>query len=236
MSDDLKNRIIYAMDALTPPVKAADLARKIKVEPPSVADWRSGKKKPARYRFPDLAEALGVDLNWLEYGQGDTPVSRRVSSSAPPEDDGFVANPVPIPAPSQTPNNLPVYGSAQGGSDGAFEMNGAIIDYAPMPPTLAGVRNPYGVYVSGDSMLERYEPGWLLHVHPHKQPRPGDNVVVQIRPRDEHSAPLAYVKVLVSDHHKSGGKLVVRQFNPPKELSWDGKDVVSVHLIVGVSY
>lgn len=43
-------------------------------------------------------------------------------------------------------------------------------------------------------------------------------------------------KVLVSDYHKSGGKLIVKQLNPPKELAWDAHDVVSVHKIVGVAH
>ncbi|EME71410.1 C repressor protein [Paramagnetospirillum caucaseum] len=154
----------------------------------------------------------------------------------PPHDDGFVARAIPIPTQAQMPRTLPVYGLAQGGDDGAFEMNGSVLDYVEMPPALAGTKNPYGVYVSGESMSPRYEPGWLLHVHPHKPARPGDNVVVQIRARDEHSPPLAYVKVLVSDHHKSGGKLIVRQFNPDKKLVWEGQEVVSVHKIVGVAH
>lgn len=114
-------------------------------------------------------------------------------------------------------------------------MNGSVIDYVEMPPALASAKNPYGVYVTGESMSPRYEPGWLLHVHPHRPPRPGDNVVIQIRPKDEFSPPLAYVKVLVS-WTKFEGKLVVKQFNPTKELSWDSDDVVSVHKIVGVAH
>lgn len=150
-------------------------------------------------------------------------------------DDAFVAHPVPVPVLSSLARNLPVYGLVQGGSDGAFEMNGSIIEYTETPTSLTGVRGAYGVYVSGESMSPRFEPGWLLHVHPHKQPRVGDNVVIQIRPRDEHEPPLAYVKTLVS-WDRSGGRLVVQQFNPPKELTWDGADVVSVHKIVGVAY
>lgn len=150
-------------------------------------------------------------------------------------DDGFVVHPVSIPTQSQMPRTLPVYGSAQGGSDGEFEMNGNIVDYVEMPPSLSGARSAYGVYVSGESMSPRFEPGWLLHVHPHKGPRPGDDVVIQVRPSDENSPPLAFVKTLVS-WDRSGGKLVARQFNPVKTLTWENGEVVSVHKIVGTAH
>lgn len=188
----------------------------------AVRDILERARNPRQDTLSALAGALGVSVSEL---LGDDP--------SPRPDDGFVARPVEIPAQSQMPRTLPVYGQAACGDDGAFEMNGEVLDYVEMPPSLMGARNPYGVYISGESMSPRYEPGWLVHVHPHKPCRPGDNVVVQLRPQAEGMPPLAYVKVLVS---RTGGKLTVRQFNPERTIVWSDADVVSVHKVVGVAH
>lgn len=147
-------------------------------------------------------------------------------------DDGFVAFPGEAPAQAHMPRNLPVYGSARGGEDGAFLMNGSVIEFTERPPSLDTVKNGYSVYVQGDSMSPRYEAGWLLYVHPSKPVRRGDNVVIQLRASEEEP-PLAFVKIYEG---KSTTRLMARQFNPPKLLEWDLAEVVSVHLIVGCTH
>jgi len=81
-------------------------------------------------------------------------------------------------------------------------------------------------------MAPRFEAGWLLHVNPNRPVRRGDNVVIQIRAQDEHTPPLAYVKVFEC---RTPTKLVVRQFNPPGELEWPNDDVVSIHRVIGTA-
>ncbi|SKA20220.1 LexA family transcriptional regulator [Consotaella salsifontis] len=127
---------------------------------------------------------------------------------------------------------LPVLGQAVAGSDGRYIFNGDIVDWVPMPPQLDGVKGAYGVYVDGESMTPRYMPGELVHVHPNRPPRRGDDVVVQVACDDmEHGgAPWGFIKRFEGF---SGSKLVLFQYNPAMTLEFDRDDVVSVHTIVG---
>jgi phage repressor protein C with HTH and peptisase S24 domain len=172
-------------------------------------------KNPRRDTLTKLADALRCSLAELLGGEA----------------DGFLAQPVEIEQRAEMPRNLPVYGNAIGGDDGAFQMNGETMSYVERPTTLAGVKNAYGVYASGTSMSPRFEPGWLLWVNPVRPVRQGDNVVVQIKPKQEGDPPLAFVKVF---ERRTPNKLVCSQLNPVMDLEWDLKSVVSVHRVVGV--
>lgn len=146
--------------------------------------------------------------------------------------DGFMPRPVTVPQPAELPRNLPVYGAAIGGADGAFELNGQHHEFVERPPQLQGVRNAYGVYVTGDSMHPMFQPGWLLHVNPNRPLTPGCGVVVQLRPEDGDAPPLCYLKEYV---RRTPTLLVARQYNPPLEIPWPLARVVAAHRIVGVA-
>lgn len=123
---------------------------------------------------------------------------------------------------------IPLYGTAVGGVDGQFELNGNMLDRVKAPVSLYGVRDAYAVRVAGDSMEPRYEDGETVYVNPDRRPVRNDYVVAQIR-IDEDTAPLAYVKKFV---RWNSAVLVLSQFNPPKELEFDGRYVESVHYIL----
>lgn len=123
---------------------------------------------------------------------------------------------------------IPLYGTVVGGVDGQFELNGNLLDRVKAPASLYGVRNAYAVRVAGDSMEPRYEDGETVFVDPSRRPTRNDYVVAQVRV-DEDSAPLAYIKKFVRWNSE---KLVLSQFNPPKELEFDGRFVESVHYIL----
>ncbi|GLS44406.1 S24 family peptidase [Methylobacterium brachythecii] len=126
-----------------------------------------------------------------------------------------------------------IYGEAAGGPDGRFRMNGKELESHLRPPSLADVRDGYGVFVRGTSMLDRYEDGDTVYVAPHRPFRTGHYVVAQIR-IDEDDVPSGYVKRFVSQSKK---ELVLEQLNPaPGEdriMRFPGDRVVSVHKIVG---
>ncbi len=216
------------------------MARALGIDPARVSEIIGGRRNVQVAELPVMAEILEIPTEEL-VGRL---VSRRHRSrkdggggasfqlAEPPAGDGFVARAVELPARAQLRRDLPIYGSAMGGSDGAFEMNGQVMDYAERPPGLAGARNAYGIYVQGDSMSPRFETGWLVLVNPSRPVRRGDNVVIQLKPRDEHSAPLAFLKVFES---RSASTLTARQFNPPRSLEWPNELVVSVHRVVGVA-
>lgn len=128
----------------------------------------------------------------------------------------------------QSPVKVPQYGTAVGGEDGEFVLNGNSLDDVFAPPSLSGVPGAYAVQISGDSMSPRYDDGDTVFVHPKRRPKKGDYVIAQIH-IDEDAAPLAYAKKLVKHTEK---ELVLEQFNPPKTLSFDGGSVASVHYIL----
>jgi phage repressor protein C with HTH and peptisase S24 domain len=130
--------------------------------------------------------------------------------------------------PSST-SYIPLYGQAVGGIDGEFLLNeGNRLTDIVAPHALASVSGAYAVTVSGESMEPRYFDGEVVFVHPRRRPVRGDFVVAQIHnPND--GPPLAFVKRLVRN---SEAGLVLEQYNPPKELRFEHRSVVSVHYIV----
>lgn len=137
-------------------------------------------------------------------------------------------DPRPI-EPDYSREMIPVYGSAMGGSDGRFQLNGQIVDMVAAPPGLRGTKDAYAVYVVGSSMEHRYYEGETVYVHPGKPPRPGDFVVVQLKPRVDGDDYEGVVKKLVS---RTPSKIVVEQFNPPMRIEFAADEVRALHKIV----
>lgn len=125
--------------------------------------------------------------------------------------------------------DIPVLGRAEGGPDGVIDWNGDVVDRRPRPPFLEGATDPYAVYVNGSSMEDRYYDGELVYVHPGRPVVTGCFVVVQFR-REGGGDPAALVKQYLK---RDGKHLLLRQFNPAKEIKIPLERLVSVHRIVG---
>jgi phage repressor protein C with HTH and peptisase S24 domain len=161
-----------------------------------------------------IAKALGVTAEWLQDGNGPAPSSRSSIRAA-------------APAPN---DRMQVLGMAECGPDGWSLWNGDVIDMIARPASLAGVPNAYAVYVVGVSMEPRYHPGELVHIHPGKPLTVGAYVLVQCRPKNDGDPPLAVIKRLA---RRTGSKIVLEQFNPPKSFDIRSDDIVSIHRVVG---
>jgi SOS-response transcriptional repressor LexA len=129
----------------------------------------------------------------------------------------YSPRPVDLPAPAAMPLDLPVFGTAVGGGDADFEMNGEVIDRVRRPPGLAAARNAFALYVVGTSMSPRYDEGDLIFIHPGKPPVPGCDVVVELQAVDEFGRHKALLKTY---RGKTPTRLLLSQFNPegPVEL------------------
>lgn len=207
-------------------------------------DWiRQGLGKPGKTQR-GLAVALGVDasaISRLLNGTRQLKVSEiatvasylemRVPEGLSPAIPAVGAELTYAPSLMHGPRDLPVVGTAVAGSDGMFLMNGQVHDYIERPPSLQGVAGAYAVYVADRSMEPRYFAGETLHVHPGRPvPRGEDSfVVVQLRPEIEGEAPKALVKQFVK---RTANRLVLRQYNPPADLTFDNGEIASVHLII----
>ena len=157
-----------------------------------------------------IARALGVTAEWLQDGHGPTP-SKPVSSRGAGE-------------------KLKVLGMAECGPDGWSLWNGDVIDLIDRPASLNGVPNAYAVYVVGASMEPRYHPGEVVHIHPGRPVDVGAYVLVQKRPRHAGDTPLAVIKRLAK---RTGAKITLEQFNPPKTFDIKSAEIVSIHRVVG---
>ena len=165
-------------------------------------------------------------------GKGSPPITRpEIWELAGPEFNfGNLepANAVIIPQNVTSVQKIPVYGSAVGGVDGEFAMNGGVLYEVVAPPVLNNVTGAYAVQVSGESMEPRYFDGEVVFVNPHKRVVKGDFVIVQIHAGTEDDPPLAFVKRFV---RHNAVELVLTQYNPPKELRFSHDRVKSVHFI-----
>ena len=120
---------------------------------------------------------------------------------------------------------IPVRSAARGGSEQEMFLADGPIGYTPRPANLAGVRAAYAIYMVGDSMEPRYQPGWLLHVNPFKPPTRGRDVVVY------KTGNAVLIKQFVRWDNDT---LILRQLNPPGELRVLRGDITECHLVVGV--
>jgi len=157
-----------------------------------------------------IARALGVTAEWLQDGVGPSPAK-------------------PVAARPGSADKLKVLGMAECGADGWSLWNGDVIDLIDRPAALIGVPNAYAVYVVGGSMEPRYHPGEVVHIHPGRPVDVGAYVLVQRRGK-QGEAPLAVIKRLAK---RTGAKITLEQFNPPKMFDIKSGDIVSIHRVVG---
>lgn len=188
--------------------------------------FRNMKRGRARLPQPDYLPALALLINkpvtWLT---GLVKDNARITvpdlpATAP---NATIGQPLEKVGPT-----IPLYGSAVGGVDGEFELNGNRLDDIIGPASLAFVRGAYAVTVQGESMVPRYEDGETAFVNPNKRLKRGDYCVAQIQ-REEHGPLLGFVKRFVSHNAK---ELVLEQLNPARELRFPAESVHSVHYIL----
>jgi phage repressor protein C with HTH and peptisase S24 domain len=151
----------------------------------------------------------------------------------PPGDTQAAASSVDVSriAPQETlvsaKADLPVYASAQAGPTG-MTLCYEPIEWVKTPAPLLNVKGGFGVYVVNDSMEPKYRQGDMILVHPGKQPRRGDYVlVVLVNGQGEHAA---MVKRLVAIDHLS---VRLEQLNPKEPVDLERSKVQAVFKVVG---
>lgn len=127
-------------------------------------------------------------------------------------------------------NDLPVFGTAQGGQ-GALIVTDRAVDWVVRPAPLLRVREGYGMIITGDSMSPKIDGGDTVLVNPHLPARSGDTCI--FRCHDDDGTVHAIVKELrgeASDHWK------VRQYNPKKDFTLKKSEWQVCHKIVGTYF
>jgi len=167
----------------------------------AVNQWESGKNVPDQRKMAALAERLELDPALLV---------RLAGIPAP----GSVPAAVMSPVPNQPGRpDIPVWASAEAGSDGAMVLVNDPIDWIRRSERMQGVQKPFAFYVIGNSMSPAIEHGDQVVVNPSLLPTAGkDHVFLQTQ---EDGTILALVKRLLRVGATSWR---VRQFNPAKDF------------------
>lgn len=134
----------------------------------------------------------------------------------------------PSPSRAEMPRDVPVLGTAMGANgEGAFELNqtGGVVDMVLRGPGIANSRKVFAIYVEGDSMSPRHEPGELRYCDPSRPPRIGDDVVIVMAAKEAGKPPQSYLKRLV---RRTASEIIAWQFNPEKEVRFPTDQVQQV--------
>lgn len=204
------------------------LAEKADTTNQQISRLERGERRLTTDWMERLGHALDCDPAALMGAYSTPPPTTREAGQ--PFNDGTPAPFIPDGPPpgnfpfASGPRDLPVLGAAVGGEDAWFGTNGQANEYIDRPPLLSGVTDAYAVYVIGDSMSPALREGHLVHVHPHRRPTSGCEVVIQL------TDGRGLIKEFV---HRDSQKLVLRQHNPAKEIAFEADEVMAVHRIIG---
>ena len=178
-----------------------------------------------------LAQALGLSVNWLQSIRGE-------KTAGVTADDGEQLTMLAggrrgragaaSSAPSGPRQQLQVFASAQGGSEGAMTLSSEPVSWLPRDARLEGVPDAYGCFVSGDSMEPAYERGNILLVNPSAKVESGDDVVFMREDKD--GTRYVLIKRLVKVNEQS---YTVKQYNPAKTFTLPRKEWRKAHLVIG---
>jgi phage repressor protein C with HTH and peptisase S24 domain len=145
--------------------------------------------------------------------------SRGASASA--ASDGLAEGGVPdtvtvahTPELANMSHDVPILGVARGGrpGEGDFRFNGEIAGVTARPHGLRGIKEPFCIFVQGDSMAPWRNEGERVYINPARPARPGDHVVVELKPERDGEPGVAWLKKLVA--RSPDGSLVLAQYNP----------------------
>lgn len=225
-------------------VQQVDIANQLGISPQAVNNLFNGRANSTAY-WREIAAMLQISEDEMRElmaeaaGKGIKVLSLSGHARAKFSASATPTLTEPRPAPNATIDHqlpmarpgrmLPVLGEAVGGDGGEYIFNGQVLDYVACPPSLVNVTNAYCVYVDGESMAPRFKPGETVFVHPGKPPRRGDDVIVQIKPDVEDTAPRGFIKEFVG---WTESQLILTQHNPVMPVKFDREEVVSVHPII----
>lgn len=190
---------------------------------PQINKLETGQRKMTVDWAVKLARPLGVEpalLLGLDVPAVPTATPRPARPALAP-----LLRTAPVPQ-AQAAASMPVRAAARGGVDQEMFLEDGPIDWITRPDYLKNARDPYAMYVVGDSMMPRFRPAQLLHVNPHKPPAPGSGVVVVKRNK----------AVLVKEFVRRGTDAVIlREYRPAdREFTVALEDLDTLHTVVGL--
>jgi phage repressor protein C with HTH and peptisase S24 domain len=210
----------------------AALGEAVGIKQASVQAIEKGETARSKY-LPQLARALAIKPEMIGL-----PSYENLSPPAFAQEVYPVGGTEPI---LRRPGarTLPVLGITMGGDTdydpdrpADFWMNGEVINYVARPRSLENAKDAFALYVDGTSMLPRYRAKDMVVVQK-VAPTSGDDVVIELKPRtetDEGSNP-SFLKEFV---RRAGRSIIVKQYNPEKEITFDLKEIKNVFRVISV--
>jgi phage repressor protein C with HTH and peptisase S24 domain len=184
------------------------------------ADFRRANLAGVRFEGATLTGAIGLSGHLALSNHVSPSKAERKMARAEPS-ASLLGAPAAL---ARVPDHIPIRSAASAGGDREMLLEDGPIGYTARPANLGGVRSAYAIYVVGDGMAPRYEPGWLLHVNPFKPPRRGRDVVVY------KADNAVLIKQFIGWEDDT---LVLRQLNPSDILRIPREEVRECHLVVG---
>lgn len=197
------------------------IADAAKVSVQAVGQWERGDNDISMEKLRAVATFLGIDpvaanageLRFMGVGEPLNEIEQVTDAGA---------------MPNLGPRDVEVYGVTVGGDDADFSFNGEVVQLVKRPPGIAGLKNVFAVHVVGTSMFPKFEPGDLLYCGG-RAPVPGDYVVVEEFPDEQHPKGKGYIKRL---DKRAPGKLTCWQFNPEGPVEFDAYAIKAVHRVI----
>ncbi|MBP2314906.1 XRE family transcriptional regulator [Azospirillum soli] len=189
---------------------------------PQINKLEHGQRKLTLDWAVRLAPHLGIHPEALLGGpsQPAQPHAGTIPSGMPRTPMG---TPMAAPAYAQ----MPVRSACRGGIDQEMFLEDGPIDWIAKPDYLKNARDPYAMYVVGESMMPRFRPAQLLHVNPHKPPAPGSGVVVVKRSK------AVLIKEFV--RRTQDGGVVLHEYQPmDREFTVPAEELDAMHTVVGL--
>lgn len=183
---------------------------------------RGATANPKAATIAKIATELKTTSAWL---LGET------NDSQPQAASEITLAPVTLPDRQAMPADVPVYGTAAASHlNGAFQLEPGIVDFVRRPPALAGATDVYALYIEGTSMEPRYQQGDLVFIHPHRPPRAGDTVIVQMELAPHQiEASIGYLRRRTANH------VVLGKLNPEAEVELKRERVRAIHRVLSVN-
>lgn len=204
-----------------------ELAQRVGVSQSAVNKVLKGKTNNPKW-IVDLAAVLGVTAEYLLYGESTDRSSPSKSKSTVKlhglADDEYTpeswADKYPVAG------KLPVFGFASATNEReSLNPDMAVpMDWVEDSMRLGHIAGVYGLMIMGDSMEPRYFHGEIVFVNPRKPPGLNEDCIVEMKDG------IAHIKRLL---RQSREEVVLRQYNPDKELTMKKSDIKGMYAIIG---
>lgn len=195
---------------------------------PQINKLEAGQRKMTVDWAVKLAKPLGVEptvLLGLDLLEPPLPGSEFKSAGSALR-NAVAMQPQALVVPNNPHENMPVRAAARGGVDQEMFLEDGPIDWVKKPDYLKNARDPYGMYVVGESMMPRFRPAQILHINPYKPPACGAGVIVVKRNQ----------AILIKEFvRRSPEGVVLREYQPEaREFTVAEEDLDTVHTVVGL--